>query len=119
MSEDCHESNSTREVDAGVNSAQQPRGQAGRRGIVLRQVNNHGQGMSLDPIVRQDIETVTAFILGYWPGYEDAISWGDDLDASDYDWYVAAQRLKVVLANAFPLNAGVDRQEEAKGENQP
>lgn len=54
----------------------------------------------LDTIVRQDIETVTAFILGYWPGYEDAISWGDDLDASDYDWYVAAQRLKDVLANA-------------------
>jgi len=56
--------------------------------------------VTLDPIVRQDIETVISFILGEWPGYEDAISWGDDLDASDYDWYVAAQRLKDLLAES-------------------
>ena len=59
-----------------------------------------GNGNTLDPIVRQDIERVVGFVLGYWPGYEDAISWGDDLNPEDYDWYMAARRLKDVLANA-------------------
>lgn len=56
---------------------------------------------TLDPIVRQDIETVIAFVLGWWPEYKAAISWGgdlpDDIATADYKWYAAAQRLKDLL----------------------
>ena len=40
-----------------------------------------------------DIETVVGFVLGWWPGYEDAVHWGDDMIKEDHDFYMAAKRL--------------------------
>lgn len=39
-----------------------------------------------------DLRAMTEFILGWFPGYESAISWSDSTSGSDYDWYCAARR---------------------------
>ena len=42
----------------------------------------------------QDALICANWITGNWPGYEDCISWGDDLDPTMYDFYNAARRIQ-------------------------
>ena len=51
-----------------------------------------GKG-TLDPLVLRDIQTVVYFVLGNWPGYEDAVLWGDHMRKVDHGFYMAARRL--------------------------
>lgn len=42
-----------------------------------------------------DLVAAVGFIVGWFPGYESAILWGDDdMSLSDYAWGRAAQRLQ-------------------------
>ena len=47
-----------------------------------------------------DIRTVVGFVLGWWPGYEDAVEWDDDIDKEDHGFYMAAERLRCVYPAA-------------------
>ena len=44
-----------------------------------------------------DIRTVVGFVLGWWPGYEDAIKWGDEIDEEDHPFYMAAKRIRAAI----------------------
>jgi hypothetical protein len=49
---------------------------------------------TLGPAIIRDIQTVVGFVLGNWPGYEDAVQWGDKVRKVDHSFYMAARRLK-------------------------
>lgn len=44
-----------------------------------------------------DLKIVVDFVLDCWPGYEDAVSWGDHMDPMEHDFYAAAKRLREKL----------------------
>ena len=44
-----------------------------------------------------DVRRVVGFVLGWWPGYEDAIKWGDEIDEEDHPFYMAAKRIRAAL----------------------
>jgi hypothetical protein len=50
--------------------------------------------LPLDSTTLLDIQTVVGFVLGNWPGYEDAVQWGDKVRKVDHSFYMAARRLK-------------------------
>ena len=45
-------------------------------------------------VTRRDLELVLDFVIGWYPGYEDAISWGDYMSEADTSWMEPARRLK-------------------------
>jgi hypothetical protein len=45
------------------------------------------------PVNREDLGYVLGFVLGWWPGYEDAVHWSDDMKKEAHEFYMAAQRI--------------------------
>jgi hypothetical protein len=41
-------------------------------------------------VERGALMKMIGFILGYWPGYEDALHWDDDMRGENYGFYRAA-----------------------------
>jgi hypothetical protein len=52
--------------------------------------------------LREDVETVVDWIVGWWPGLEGGMSWPDN---DDHPVHVAAQRIQAALAQPGPAAA--------------
>ena len=58
--------------------------------------------------LKTDIKIVTEFVLDCFPGYEDEISWGDNMEGVEsYDWGAAALRLREALCLNSTDNAAI------------
>lgn len=66
-------------------------------------------------VMREDILAVVNFVTGWFPGYEGAISWGENLQLEDYEWGQAALRLKEAMKK---LDTVLPQQQKQPGDKQ-
>jgi hypothetical protein len=59
-------------------------------------MKNERHSVELEDLL-PDIRIVVSFVIGWWPGYEDAIRWDDDIDEEDHEFYMAAKRIRSAL----------------------